>query len=164
LVLHPTHFESTEPVSAQNRTPSTISYHYILKINKSFQPIHHPSTHHSQAVPPPKQTHPTQKNTNHQTTTTMSATMPGTYDPTLYPNLMRYRNPQPAPAPPPAPHPNGLPRHPLESLPNDEWRRCPLCWSTKLCVVLGRCVHSGKKVKVAFSQKGMDCGGGCAAR
>jgi hypothetical protein len=62
----------------------------------------------------------------------MTNTMPGTYDLTLYPNLMRYRDPQPATIPPP---PNGIPRHPIESLPGDEWRRYPLCGRTKLCVV-----------------------------
>lgn len=85
----------------------------------------------------------------------MSTTMPGAYDPTLYPNLMRYRNPQPAVVTPPPRLNNGIPRHPLELLPGcgDERRRCPLCWCTELCVVLGRCVIYGKKVKVVFPQQ-----------
>jgi hypothetical protein len=33
---------------------------------------------------------------------------------------------------------------------DDSWRWCPLCRGTKLCVVIGRCLHSGKRVKVVF--------------
>lgn len=86
----------------------------------------------------------------------MSSTMPGTYDPTLYPNLMRYRNPQSAPTPPPL---NGIPRHPIESFPDDEWRRCPLCRRTKICVVLRRCLIYEKKVKVAWPREKIECCG-----
>jgi hypothetical protein len=62
LVLHPTQFESTEPVSAQNQTSSTAKHRLVLKINKSFQPNYHPSIFLSQAIPSnqtnPKQTQP----------------------------------------------------------------------------------------------------------
>ena len=83
----------------------------------------------------------------------MANAMPAAYDPSLYPNLMRYRNPQPAIIIPPPRFNNGIPRHPLELLPDGEWRRCSLCRCTKLCVVLGRCVIWGKKTKVVFPQQ-----------
>ena len=44
----------------------------------------------------------------------MSNIMPGAYDPTLYPNLVRYRDPQPAMVIPPPRLNSGIPRHPLE--------------------------------------------------
>jgi len=143
FLLHPIHFKPTEPVSAQHQIPSKEKENTTASfgINKPFHQIHHPSTLLQQATTNPTTTH----------NPTMTNTMPGAYDPALYPNLMRYRNSQPAiVSPRPA---NGIPRHPLESLPGDEWRRCPLCWSSKICVVVGRCVYWGRRVKVVVERE-----------
>jgi uncharacterized protein YuzB (UPF0349 family) len=35
-------------------------------------------------------------------------------------------------------------------LKDDSWRWCTLCWSTKFCVVMGRCINRGRKVKAVF--------------
>jgi hypothetical protein len=45
------------------------------------------------------------------------------------------------------PEPRG---HAVELRKDDSWRWCPSCRSTKLCVVIGRCIQSGKRVKVVF--------------
>lgn len=70
-------------------------------------------------------------------------------------------NPQPAMVIPPPRLNSGIPRHPLELVSgfDDEWRRCPLCWQTKLCVALGRCVIYGKRVKAVLPQNTADCCG-----
>jgi hypothetical protein len=130
----------------QSRSLRKITYHRqstTTKSSKSTSPPNQPTVIINQSA------QSTRPNPTKCLPPTMSSTMPGTYDPTLYPNLMRYRNPQPAtPTPPATAAPNGVPRHPIECFPTDEWRRCPLCRRTKLCVVLGRCVIYGQKVKV----------------
>ena len=106
------------------------------------------------------------------TTTTITTTcMPNTYDQTLYPNLMRYRSSQAQTTTPPPPlnnnnNNNNVPHHPLELLPNsDEWRRCPWCLRSKLCVVIGRCVVWGQRAKVVIPEDKIDCERwGCAAQ
>jgi hypothetical protein len=32
----------------------------------------------------------------------------------------------------------------------DEWRRCPACLGGKVCLVRGRCIEDGRRVKVLF--------------
>ena len=32
----------------------------------------------------------------------------------------------------------------------DEWRRCPVCLSNKVCLLRGRCVEDGRRVKILF--------------
>ena len=162
-ILYPIHLESTEPVFAHNRKPSTTTCCVQHPQDPQTLPTHQPT---NQPISPPthirllphaapsnQRSHPEHPNHQDQQPYNMSTAPPSPYDPLLYPNLTRYRASQPARRIPP-PHPNDtIPRHPYELLPGDEWRRCPLCWCTKICVVLGRCVLYGGKAKVVFPQQ-----------
>jgi hypothetical protein len=88
---------------------------------------------------------------------TPSNTMPGTYDLNLFPNLMRYRTPQAntntnssTSATLPCPPHSSVQQHPIELLSGDYWRRCPCCRRNKICIVIGRCIESGKRAKVVL--------------
>lgn len=45
---------------------------------------------------------------------------------------------------------NSIRRQALNNTASNQWRWCPACHGTRVCLVIGRCVESGRRVRVAF--------------
>lgn len=81
-------------------------------------------------------------NTTVTTTTTITTTTANDSQPTYIPYSPHQQ--------PTSSISDSIHRQALNILASNQWRRCPACHGTRVCLVIGRCVESGRRVRVAF--------------
>lgn len=90
-------------------------------------------------------------NSNTTTTTTTTTTITTTTTTTTNDSQQTYipYSPQQQPASSSSIS-DSIRRQALNILASNQWRWCPACHGTRVCLVIGRCVVSGRRVRVAF--------------